>query len=150
MHISADGDRLATTLDEHTVAVWRADSGGQQVLIQNLPDRPKAMAFSADARTLAILAGDRATLWDARIGRALQMLSGYQGNRFAAIAMAPDGNTLATGSDGRVDLWHLLTGRRLLTLREIEGAVSALDFSSDGVSLVAATSNGVRVWTAAK
>jgi WD40 repeat protein len=148
--LASSGNRLATTLDERTVAIWATGFGGRQATIEGLAARPTAIIFSADEKTLAIVADNRVTLWNAVNGRQRAALNGYQGGTFPAIAISPDSRTVATaGQDGRIDLWLALTGRRLLTLRDLKEAPLDVRFSPNGARLIAATETGLRTWRAA-
>jgi WD40 repeat protein len=152
IHLASSGNRLATTLDEHTVAIWATGFGGRQTTIEGLAARPTIVAFSADEKTLGIMAGNRVTLWNAANGRQRVTLNGYQGGESPAMAMSPDSSTVATaGKQGRIQLWLALTGRRLLTLQNLNDLNERpvdLRFSPNAGRLIAGTASGIRVWPA--
>ncbi len=149
IHLAPDGNRLLTTVDDRTVAVWRTGSGYREATLGGLRTRPRTLMLSADSSSAVVLADDLATLWDAADGEERASLGGFRGSGVAAMTLSPDSNTLATArQDGSIDLWHVLTGRRLLTVHGLESAASDLSFSADGNRLIAATASDVRLWRA--
>jgi WD40 repeat protein len=94
-----------------------------------------AVAFSPDGKQLASASHDETVrLWDAVTGAVLQTLEGHS-NYVNAVAFSPDGKQLASASgDGTARLWDAATGTVLQTL-EIDGVVSTLSFSSDGLCI---------------
>ena len=74
----------------------------------------RALAFSADGRTLATTAGDgRVLVWDLRSGEVRETLTGHTG-AVNTLKVSDDGRTLYTaGLDGRVIVWDLAGDRRL-------------------------------------
>ena len=74
----------------------------------------RALAFSADGRTLATTAGDgRVLVWDLRSGEVRETLTGHTG-AVNTLKVSDDGRTLYTaGLDGRIIVWDLAGDRRL-------------------------------------
>ncbi|MDQ3918994.1 MAG: caspase family protein, partial [Acidobacteriota bacterium] len=92
--------------------------GGQEVLSLNMgANDAKALAFSADSRTLAAASADSSIkLWDAASGTELRTLAG-EGESINSLAFSPDGRLLAsTSNEGSTALWDAKTGERLATL----------------------------------
>nr|MDQ5835688.1 WD40 repeat domain-containing protein [Acidobacteriota bacterium] len=100
-----------------TVKIFNAQ-GGQEVLSLKMgANDAKAIAFSADSRTLAAASADSSIkLWDAASGTELRTLAG-QGENITSLAFSPDGHLLASTSfEGSTILWDAKTGERLVTL----------------------------------
>ena len=74
----------------------------------------RALAFSADGRTLATTAGDgRVLVWDLRSGEVRETLTGHTG-AINTLRFSDDGHTLYTaGLDGRIIVWDIAGDRRL-------------------------------------
>jgi WD40 repeat protein/uncharacterized caspase-like protein len=100
-----------------TVKIFDA-RGGQEVLSLNMgANDAKAIAFSADSRTLAAASADSTIkLWDAATGKETLTLAG-EGENINSLAFSPDGRLLAsTSNEGSTALWDAKTGERLATL----------------------------------
>ncbi|HYY95353.1 MAG TPA: caspase family protein, partial [Pyrinomonadaceae bacterium] len=100
-----------------TVKIFNAQ-GGQEVVSLNMgANDAKALAFSADSRTLAAASADSSIkLWDAASGTELRTLGG-EGEAINSLAFRPDGRLLAsTSNEGSTILWDTKTGERLATL----------------------------------
>ena len=110
-----------------------------------------AMAFSPDAKRLAILASDgRVSLLDAQSGRALSELAPAAPGRARAIAWGPGGG-LAIGGDAGLQLWAFAGAGATPSPRALAlPAVRALAFAVDGEQLALAHADGsVRIVAAA-
>jgi WD40 repeat protein len=69
-----------------------------------------------------------------------------------SLAISPDGETIASAGafDHTVKLWSLATGRELGAIKDHQGSVRAVTFSSDGRTLVSGSlDNTVRLWDVA-
>src|SRR5262249_15197735 len=115
-----------------------------------------------DQTWAAVLSDPQATtlgIWEFPSGRKVReiLLPGKPGPR--KLAVTPDGKTLAVadcipkaadgGKVGEVTLWEPGTGKflRTLTLKEMPGHITVLDFSPDGQTLVTKNPDGtVRLW----
>jgi WD40 repeat protein len=63
------------------------------------------------------------------------------------LAFSPDGRTIAASSDEGVDIWNV-TSRKKRRFSQLNDAIGALGFSSDGRTLTAAGAGGlIGIWT---
>jgi WD40 repeat protein len=143
---SRDGQRAAWTYDDGSWVLWSLAFGKEIARGQGAVSR--ALAFSADGRTLALGREDkRVQLLEAEAGHE-QGLLGPVDAAVTAVAFGPDGLRLATGSaDGRVTTWELASRRVLHQLNQARSRVSAVDVSPDGHLLAAGSDDGdTLVW----
>ncbi|MFD5477051.1 nSTAND1 domain-containing NTPase [Streptomyces hawaiiensis] len=147
---SPDGTRLATVGTEGSVRIWHLSTGALRTAHTGHGQPVRAAAFAPDGRTLAVAHveadGEQVTLLDAATGRTQRTIK--PGARSPlSLAFRPDGHTLATasGSSGLVKTWGVHTGQ-LQDSFSVGGEVAWLAFSSDGRTLAASSSRGVRLW----
>ena len=109
----------------------------------------RGMAFTPDGKTL--VAAEGADLWFYRLAdfQLFLHVQGQSGAQVISLAIAPDGAWLACGlTDGTVQIRALPGGSLLRTLDGGSDAISSLDFSSDGKTLLAASRDGtLRFWS---
>ena len=147
--ISPDGATLAS---EHngTTRLWDLATGDSTATLEGRrgDSRFKAIAFSPDGRTLAVMSGDNTVqLWDlATETRSAEL---EHDTWIASMDYSPDGSRLAVaGGDGTVTLWDPASGNHVTTLEAHSHWVGAVAFSPDGATL--ASQSGwdglVRIW----
>jgi WD40 repeat protein len=100
------------------------------------------LAFHPSGKCLATISSDGAPLvWDHVTGELLNELP-FDGPRAADLAFDPSGRWLAVGgADGLLRLWDCKTWRTT-NAAELESAITALAFTSDGAKLVVGFANG--------
>jgi WD40 repeat protein len=113
------------------------------VQLRALPARYQpvlAMALSPDQKRLAVGRGDRVLVYDvAEKGRPMMLdLAMVTGDVVQSLAWGKDGKWLAAGGYRRVRLWDGGSGELKRDLSGIEGRVTAMAFTPDGQTLVAA------------
>ncbi len=147
--ISPDGATLAS---EHngTTRLWDLATGDSTANLEGRrgDSRFKAIAFSPDGRTLAVMSGDNTVqLWDlATETRSAEL---EHDTWIASMDFSPDGSRLAVaGGDGTVTLWDPASGNHVTTLEAHSHWVGAVAFSPDGATL--ASQSGwdglLRIW----
>jgi sugar lactone lactonase YvrE len=111
----------------------------------------RALAFSADGKTLAVAGTHRITLWNLDRRDHTEFASPETSNGGEAIAFAPDGRTLAAVAGAGVVLWDVASRTRRASLPGLAGRLGPLAFSPDGRALAAASDGGILlVWDVAR
>jgi WD40 repeat protein len=116
------------------------------------PGVPGFPSYSPDGALLAVPAGNRVMLYDAKTGEFLRALAGPTTCRVCRVAFSPDGTTLASANteDHTVRLWEVRTGREVRVLAKHTDEVLGVAFSPDGRYLASASADGTaRLWVAA-
>jgi WD40 repeat protein len=134
--LSADGMRMAIGNVEKSGILDL--STGSFVDFGPLEGAFVGMDFSPDGRYLIVnTVPTGVCLIDARSGELLHELRSQ--SPVTCSTCSPDGNTVAVAVGRRVHLWHSETGQRIGTLafEEDAGAVTRLQFSTDGQHLAA-------------
>jgi WD40 repeat protein len=155
---SPDSRQLAATNDDQTVTLWDAATGkevrrlggGSWLDIFRKPskDRIEVIAFSADGRKLAAVAGKSVMQFEVADGKLLS--TAESDHSIKAVAFSPDGRMLATASSENIDIRDATTGASLHKLESHSGyGKLALTFSPDGRVLASAGPDKlVRLWDA--
>ncbi len=145
--ISPDGRTVVTSYNSYDKAmtVWDVADPARPRKTADVTGHIRlatALAFGPDSHTLVTGGDDRTALvWDLADRahpRQRARLTGHDGF-LNAIAVGPDGQTVATGGfDQNVNLWDLADPRQPQRVATLPGAgrVSALEFGSDGQTLV--------------
>jgi WD40 repeat protein len=115
----------------------------------------RAIALSADGKSMAVAADYFAVLYDVERKRERLVLKGHKGP-VSAVAFSPDGGTLVTGSwDQTVRLWDVATGAERANFKWATsndagiGRVYCVAYAPDGLRLAAGGDTGrVVVWDA--
>ncbi|MBC8139875.1 MAG: PQQ-binding-like beta-propeller repeat protein [Armatimonadetes bacterium] len=177
---SPDGESIAAGGFDKTVRVYRAGDAaapkvkagsvfdttkqsGTKAKLESLPikagDTISAVCFAPDGKTLAVATGPKATIYDAKTGKAGQVLFADK-ETITAVAFAPDGKTLAVGAaSGVITLFETATGRQSGEIKGLgetgknanafglsgnnSGGVSAMIYAPNGKSIYAALKSGI-------
>jgi S1-C subfamily serine protease len=107
----------------------------------------ESLAFSADAKTLAVGAGRSIRLWDTAQRKEIRLLPQQKGG-ILALAWTTDGKTLAfSTTDGALVLWDVTDNKERANLTGNWGVVRFLAFASRGdMLLTSSTDDNLRVW----
>ena len=134
-----------------------AAQGGRSIecVVPVGPSNPiSAVAFSPDAKTLAVGGYQEVVLWDLATGKlARRLAAGQLGESVRALVFLDDGKLLAVGqgtpgSSGAVKILNVETGRTTASLDEPPDVVHCLAVSPDGKLLAASgTYTSVHVWS---
>lgn len=150
MDVSADGDLLVTSSEDHSARVWHLPT---RQMLQSWTRREistEAIAFSPHGKTFAMAhAGNLISLRDTTSGGELQSFAGHE-KMVSDLAFAPDGTRIASASsDGTARVWDVASGSELHQCHGHSGAVHAVAYSPDGTLLATAGADRtIRIWNA--
>ena len=141
--LSPDGSTAAARDEHGDICLWDTATGTRRKACFAGRREPLGLAFSPDARLLAISTWDGVLLWTWAEEDKPKPLTGSR-DAAHALVFSPDGRLLVTGpqgDDAAAELWNVSTGEHLATLRgEVKGYYrKSLAFSSDGKQLVIPT-----------
>jgi WD40 repeat protein len=151
-----DGRTLAAGDSEGVVQLYDATTGQERAVLKGQPAQMAyALAYAADGKTLAVVAGmpgfhGRVDVWDVESRRLRFTLDPPGGERFTSVAFSPDGKKLAAGvalgldddRGGAVRFWDVASGRERGTFRKHRYSVFGVRFTPDGKTLVSASAKG--------
>jgi RNA polymerase sigma factor (sigma-70 family) len=133
---------------ENRLQVWEVSSGEElwQVALptKRFGGQFRALAFSADGRSLAAPAGDALKVWDSRSGKELRSIPVEEPNPLA-LAFSPDGKTLAF-AQGTIRRFDLARCKEILVPDDLRSAVADVSLTSDGRAFAARMSNEIILW----
>jgi WD40 repeat protein len=151
---SPDGARIVTGhgWDEKAL-VWDARTGTYlfslkgrlgpkttQDFVIGLGEGEQSAAFSPDGTRIVTVGGQsgahEATVWDARTGEELLVLTGHT-NLVLCAAFSPDGTRIVTGChDGTAKVWDARTGTPRLEMNGHRGELHTVAVSPDGTRIL--------------
>jgi WD40 repeat protein len=136
--ISEDGTWIAAGDHSGSYTVWNASTGARQMQF-DLPFYPAAMAFSRDAKRLAIApTNEPVQIYDIASGKKQFELQRTLGGA-QAVVFSPDGARIATAdSDTVMRIWDGRNGELLARHTDFLLEPLAASFTPDGKHLVAA------------
>jgi serine/threonine protein kinase len=142
---------LASAGQDHSIRLWRTDTGGLARSWRGQSEAASALEMSPGGRSLATGSTTGAVrLWSTSSSRPQRAFWAHAG-RVTSVAFARGDRLLATaGEDGQVKLWDVRSARQWRAFRGHAGSVNALAFSADGRRLLSAGEDGViRLWNTA-
>lgn len=154
MAISPDGKTLAISCaSNEKVQLWdlTRDTFADPVEIPDPRGPVGSIAFSPDNSRFATASGKTVQVWDvakrAPIG---PPMTGHE-EFLNGISFGPKGDRLVTSAgDNTMHLWDVETGKSIAQTPPQGNAVTAVDYSSDGVHVVSGSLDGtVQLWSVA-
>jgi WD40 repeat protein len=166
-------NRLLAVVDGAAVVLWDAAGGREERQIklpqERIPTAPNSMAFSPDARTVAIEMGNgQVDVWEVASGLKRLSLNAQPvardppprrlagGFRLAPLAnpvrlaFSPEGRLLAQVDGAKARLWDVYAGKEVAAYAGHRGSVVTLAFAPDGRRLAtASTDTTALLWDAA-
>ena len=148
---SPDGRYIAGRSEQHTLAVWDAETG--EPISEFYVYSPTIFDFSPDGKTLAVYESafrkDEIFFWDV-LAKERTETAIHEPDRIYALTYSPDGRTLAgAGENGAAYLWDVSSGKLTGTAQAGEGATLAVDYSPYGHAFVSGGDDSiVRLWDA--
>lgn len=159
--LSRDGKLLAAAINDRAVHVIDVATGSRRIYT-GVESDVASLAFSPDARTLAVGAGDLIKLYDLTrpmpsqtLDTVVAALSVTMDGRF--VATAPEDISFKEGQSPQVAVWDMQTGARKRKLLPAPNALSVAMFPDgsrvapgfeNGIVAVARVSDGVQLWQA--
>lgn len=145
---SADGTRLATAMEDHTVRVWNTLTGAEEMKLSGHTGEVICVAFSPDAKWLASGSEDNSIrLCGAGSGKEVRTITLHT-NTVRRVLFTPDGTHLVSCSaDNSIRLWDAATGREIRSFTGHTDEVLDIAISPNGKWLVSGSVDGtVRLW----
>ncbi len=146
LNLSADGRWLSAGDFEGNINAWDLESGGPGIRLSGLGRQLAGLGVLPDHRTL-ISTGWELRFWDLPTQAQLVRID-LPTHSFHRGVLSRDGRRLAIGGRGYVAVWDTVSRRELLNLKGPSGFVQVLGFLPDNVSLVAASTEELRMWRA--
>jgi RNA polymerase sigma factor (sigma-70 family) len=154
---AANGKLLASGSDDGTVALWDPATG-TKLQTTKQPGEVRALAFSPDAKTLAVAGGPEygwnkgkkndpfLALLDPSNGKVIRRFDNIR-EGVAAVGISKDGRVLAAGLGGVIRVWQLPSGREVSIDAGHQHWISEVDISEDGRTALTAGGDGpVILW----
>ena len=146
---SPDARTLAAAVDYGTMRLWNVRTGAAQNFkgIEGHTDSIRALAFSPTRNEFVSAAWDSTLrLWNAHTGQNIKTVDNFY---VRCAAYSSDGSTLAVGGGSEILLLNANTFELQQTISGHIESIYSLVFSSDGSTLVSASSDGtIRLWNA--
>ena len=147
IHVSPDGQTIASASDDNTVKLWKSDGH----LVRTLKGHGAGVwdvAFSPDGQTIASASRDKTVkLWKPD-GTLLMTLKGHDA-AVIAVVFSPDGQTIASASwDSTIKLWKTSDGHLVRTLKGHSAGLWDVMFSPDGKTIASASEDStLKLWS---
>lgn len=142
---SPDGKYIATGDQDSTVHFWSVRTG-KDLQMWGYPTKVRELSWDATGKYLATGGGPTVAVWDCSgrgpEGRKPILLEAHE-EVLSALAFHPAVNLLASADEsGNLALWEPGTSDEPIEQMVVEGAVSVLQWSPNGQSLLVATETG--------
>jgi WD40 repeat protein len=146
---SPDGKRIVTGSADHTLRLWDASTGKEQLVLTGHTADCGA-CFAPDGKRIVSYSSDRTIrCWDAMTGQAIWKQTEHAGHAVTGRSFSPDGLIVSLGSDGSVRILDADTGKLKVSVKSPAAAHGAA-FIQDGKRLAWwAPDKALRVWDVA-
>lgn len=148
---SPDGKLLATG-GFRKVNLWKTTDWLLAGVIDELPGRVTALAFSVDGRSLISASNasgqkGKISIWNSDdLDKRLEW-SAHDGTIYD-ITLSPNGKNLATGGEDKlIRLWNLVDGKQLKQIEAHSAPIMSLAFKPDGTAIASgAADQELKIW----
>ena len=143
---SPSGGRVATGTVGGTTRVWDARTGRRLAVIRGGNDAVTGVGFSPDGRLLVTTNGDGNCACGNRVpASSCSTCAGTTGGRAEDTSSRDGRRVLTAGEDGTARVWDVTHGLPQIVVDIGKNAVSDLEFSRSGDSVVASSTGGTLV-----
>lgn len=142
--VSPNGDYVLSASPDSTVRIWDVKTGKCVGKHKGL----WAVAMSPDGKYFASLTSDNSfCVWDFSTSQCVYRDAIDNDDIFETILFSPD-NTLVTASSlGFIDFWNVTKKKHVRRVKDHEGTVYSVSFSSDGKLFASASEDAkIRLW----
>jgi WD40 repeat protein len=143
-----EGDTLLTASQDGTARIWRAEAGGQPIVLTGSGDGLVDAAFSHDGRRI-VTAGSNgiARIWSSDGTKQPIELKGHTQALRSANFSSDDTRVVTASDDGVARVWRVEDGSLIAALRGHSDSVRSAVFSRNGDRVLTASDDGTaRLW----
>ncbi|KAG9066993.1 hypothetical protein KI688_012905 [Linnemannia hyalina] len=128
---SPNSQQLLSGSPDETARLWNSETGSTDLILEEHSRGVRAIAFSPTGQQVATVTDSSMTLWDARTGVSVFVMT--DDIVATSIAYSPDGNTIATANiGGKIRIFDTLTGLVVLESYKGDSWIKCLTYSHDG------------------
>lgn len=149
--ISPDSKMIATLDRDHTVLLWDTASGKERTRFSHYDRQVLKLAFSPDAKRLAVAGEKNILLWDIAADKELHVIRRRPPqNLCGSLVFSPDGKRLGDTTFLDASLWDAMTGKQAahfqFSTKPLESTGYEVAFSPDNKLVAVGHKNFVVLW----